>query len=205
MIDRKPSIEEVGAALDGWFREILDLCDGSVFAVGRDAEHRAAAVLMALTRNVRALGERPVDETGSLYQPLVLVLAAAARRLGAVPDAGHWGTALESVRELEVRLDRARASELGLELGSPAAVLKSQMDEALVGAGVTPTPTVLDEENRRAALGLALNLGTRLLVAYALEAKARARQGRKDLSWVASLVKRAIQPAPRRREAGVGL
>jgi hypothetical protein len=88
------------------------------------------------------------------------------------------------------RLASAEPERFALVLGTPASILKELFCEALVNAGVTDRPTLLTEKNRSASLGLAVNWGLRLIIAYALllpPARLPRSQVR-DLRWVRSLV-----------------
>jgi hypothetical protein len=86
------------------------------------------------------------------------------------------------------RIDSAESERLALAIGTPASILKELFCEALINAGVTDRPTLLVEENRRVSLGLALNWGLRLLIAYALEmSPTRSRTSQvHDLRWLRS-------------------
>jgi hypothetical protein len=76
-----------------------------------------------------------------------------------------------------------------LEFGSPAVIFKQQLDEAINQAALAGGGSYLSKENRQVALGLAINWGMRLLLAYALECRNSVTvSGLKDLGWVASVV-----------------
>lgn len=183
----------VPAELDRWFKSLQGLCDLHLFSVSPSEGHRDAAILGTLTRNGRILVESKLDRAGNLYTPLCFVLAAAARRLRAEVTPRHWRAALEAVQVAGRQLgsgDAADGADLGVVFGTPAGVFKNLMDEALVNAGVTGHPTILDHENRQLALGLAVNWGLRFLIAYALEATdARRHRGARDLPWIRELVR----------------
>jgi hypothetical protein len=83
---------------------------------------------------------------------------------------------------------------VGLEIANPVRLLKEQMDEALLNAGLAGVPTFLDVEGRWIALGLAINWGIRLLCAYALESDVPADPTRHDLGWIRELLTQAMQP-----------
>jgi hypothetical protein len=90
----------------------------------------------------------------------------------------------------------ARPESLGLEIGNPAVVFKQEVDEAISQASVAGGVSYLNRENRQVALGLAINWGMRLLLAYALKCSPSTnRSSRKDLAWLASLV-RPLLTAP---------
>lgn len=184
------SIEGVAAELAGWFAEVARLWNAAYFEGSTSPEHREAAVFEILSRNAKAIIEAPLDSQGDLYRPLTLALTAACRRVGVVPTAKHWRSALQNVHEVRSRIASADAGRFALPLGTPASLFKDLFCEALVHAGVTDRPTILVEENRRVSLGLAVNWGLRFLIAYALELqppRPRRREVR-DLGWVHSLI-----------------
>jgi hypothetical protein len=87
------------------------------------------------------------------------------------------------------------------------------LDDAIDAAGLGSQVTILDERNRRLALGLSVNWGIRTLLAYATEAKiakSRASPPTRDLSWVRAKVRSAglalerLAQAPSRRVSRVG-
>ena len=95
---------------------------------------------------------------------------------------------------LNVREQRGPGLEndLGVSLGSPAERFKTLLDDAIDTAGLGAQVTVLDERNRRVALGLAVNWGMRTLLAYAAETRVRRARGprtRRDLGWIGALVR----------------
>ena len=180
----------VAAQLAGWFTDIVRLWSTLYFEWSTSAAHRDAAILEILSHNAKIVLDAPLDSQGHLYKPLTLALVAACRRHGVTPTARHWLAAIRNVLEVRRRTASVAARPLALAIGTPASVFKDLFGEALIQAGVTDRPTVLVEENRRASLGLAVNWGLRLLVAYALEirpARSQAR-GPRDLRWVRSLV-----------------
>jgi hypothetical protein len=75
-----------------------------------------------------------------------------------------------------------------LEVGSPAVIFKQAFDESINQAAVAGGVSYLSKENRQVALGLAINWGMRLLLAYALECRRSAATDLRDLGWVANLV-----------------
>ena len=183
-------LEAAAAELADWFGDIVRLWSSMYFDWSTSPAHRDAAILEVLSRNARTIIEAPLDSHGDLYKPLTLALTAACRRHGVVPTARHWLAALQNVMEVRGRVASAGAQRFALPCGTAASLFKDLFCEALVHAGVTDRPTILVEENRRASLGLALNWGLRLLLAYALEtrpARSRRRKAR-DLRWVHSLV-----------------
>jgi hypothetical protein len=92
---------------------------------------------------------------------------------------------------------RAESANLGLEIGSPAVLFKQEFDEAINQAAVAGSVSYLSKEDRLVALGLAVNWGMRLLLAYALDC-ARSMNGsnRKDLAWIANLVEPVLATSP---------
>jgi hypothetical protein len=84
---------------------------------------------------------------------------------------------------------RSSAVDVGLDIGTPATIFKAEFDEAIRQAGLIDGATFLSKEDREVALGLAINWGIRLLLAYAAEIPGRTRPSeRKDLTWLAELV-----------------
>jgi hypothetical protein len=190
------SLNPLAETMTGWFREILHLCDQSFFGVATDERHRKAAILNVLARNAKILVASEMDREGELFEPLCLTLAAACRLLAIEPSTSNWRAALQNVFEFQLKLRNAAPSlfSLGLSPTTSAAVFKQHLDEALVNAGVTDRPTILDQQNRLLSLGLAINWGMRFLLAYALETlgepPGRAAEAR-DLSWIRALLTRS--------------
>ncbi len=84
---------------------------------------------------------------------------------------------------------RAESATVGLEIGSPAELFKQEFDEAIRQAALAGGVGYLDKEDRQVALGLAINWGMRLLIAYALDCHEPVTDSnRKDLAWVGNLV-----------------
>jgi hypothetical protein len=99
-------------------------------------------------------------------------------------------------------LDTRGPEAYGIGDLTAASIFKRLLEEALIGAGVTDRPTLLDEANRRASLGTALQWGMKLLLAYALEVEPRApRRGIRDLRWIGALLRETEPSLP--RSAGV--
>jgi hypothetical protein len=184
--------QEMAAELKNWFTDIFRLWSSVCFDWSTSAKHRDAATLEILSHNAKLLLNASLDRRGDLYRPLTLSLVAICRRLDVVPTGRHWLAALRNVEEMGRRIDSAESEKLALAVGTPASILKELFCEALINAGVTDRPTLLVEENRRVSLGLALNWGMRLLIAYALEmspARSQASQVH-DLRWLRSLLAR---------------
>ena len=181
-------IDETARALNDWFASVLRNCD-PVFKMPETSAHREAVVHAVLTWNAKAIVDSELDAEGRLYPAVCKALAAACRQLRIETNVGHWKAALQNVLAISEQLSRG-SEELGLALGSPAAVFKSLFDEALINAGVTDRPTILVEENRRTSLGLAINWGMRFLLAYAVELPPGKQEprGAKDVWWIRSLI-----------------
>lgn len=187
MSSRTIALDEPARELHAWLKSVLHACDSSIFALASSEEHRAATILHVLTRNAKTLVNGVIGREGALYPPLCFTLAASCRRLGIEPSARNWRAALQNV----LSAGPWDTGEVGLSMGTPAEIFKGLMDEALINAGVTDRPTILNDENRRAALGLAVNWGMRFLLAYALEAAPKRTHKRgevHDLRWVRGLV-----------------
>jgi hypothetical protein len=181
----------VADQLHDWFLSILRHTEESLFSIVPEGPHRDAVVLDSLRRNARILSQSELDSEGKLYSPLCFFLAAACRKLGTSLGVGHWRAALDNVVHLQQRTVSARAesAKVGLEIGSPAALFKQEFDEAINQAAVAGGVSYLNKEDRQVALGLAINWGMRLLLAYALECfRSTNRSDRRDLAWVANLV-----------------
>lgn len=187
----KSDPKAVAEQLHNWFGSVTRLTDESLFGIVPEGPHRGAVVLDVLTHNARILSASEPDGEGKLYSPLCLFLAAACRKLGTSLGAGHWRAAVGNVVHLQQQMvsGRTESAAVGLEIGSPATLFKQQFDEAIIQTGLAGAPSYLDKENREIALGLAINWGIRLLLAYALECRLSVTDSnRKDLAWVASLV-----------------
>jgi hypothetical protein len=193
--DRKAVAEQLHA----WFLSILHFTE-SQFNVVPEGPHRDAVVLDALVRNARILSQSELDREGKLYSPLCFFLAAACRKLGASLGAGHWRAALDNVVHLQQGMASGRegGASVGLEAVSPAVFFKQEFDEAINQAAVAGGVSYLSKEDRQVALGLAINWGMRLLLAYALEcAPSMNRSDRMDLAWVADLVEPLVTASSR--------
>jgi hypothetical protein len=184
--------QSIAVQLHDWFESISRLTEESLFGVAPEGPHRDAVVLDTLKRNARdLLNQAELDNEGRLYGPLCFFLAAACRRLGTSLTAGHWRAAMNNVIDLQNRLvsTRDESYAVGLDIGSPAVVFKREFDEAIHQSGLVGGASYLDKEDREVALGLAINWGMRLLIAYALECSRSEGSDRKDLAWVASVVR----------------
>ena len=169
-------------ALSGWFARGVAAYDETLFSIGSTEEHRAAVVENILRREARELVGESIDTEGRLHRALCVLLAAACRHLGAVPEARHWAAALRGVSRCglpgspDADESPTGARPFGLSLERRSTFFKGLFDQSLADAGLTdrpthPThPTHLDRANRRTALGLAVNWGLRFLIAYAEQA-----------------------------------
>ncbi|MGH9892174.1 MAG: hypothetical protein ACREA0_09375 [bacterium] len=186
----------MGRQLHQWFEQVDHLIDSALFGIAPEGPHRDAVVLNILSRNARLIREFDIDRQDALYGPLCFMLSAACRRLGLRLGRQHWEAAVTNVISLSLQLTTAReaSTSMGLDIASPARVLKEQVDEALLHAGVAGVPTFLDAEGRRIALGLAVNWGIRLLCAYALECEELpAHPARHDLAWIRELLRPLLE------------
>ena len=91
---------------------------------------------------------------------------------------------------------RAESDSAGLDIGSPALVFKQEFDESIRQSGLTSSVSYLDKEDREVALGLSVNWGMRFLIAYALECTLSNGSDRKDLYWIASVVRPLLTGSP---------
>jgi hypothetical protein len=177
--------------LNEWFHSILHFTGESLFSIAPEGPHREAVVLDVLKRNARILSEAELDSQGRLYSPLCFFLAAACRKLRTSVSVGHWRAALDNVIGLQQQIVSARAASemVGLEIGSPAVLFKQELGEAINQAALAGGPSYLNKDDRQVALGLAINWGMRLLLAYAVECcRSMTGSHRKDLAWIANLV-----------------
>lgn len=184
-----PAHLQVAAELDAWFRAVRETTEKGLFGIVPDGPHRDAIVLDALQRNARSILGAPLDNGGLLYSPVCFFLVAACRRLGIRLAEGHWRAAAENVSGLRTQLAEVRtaSTSLGLEIGTPAALLKQELEQAIQNAGLGDRPSYLEREDREIALGLAVNWALRFLPAYAAECRLPPT-GKKDLSWIGELV-----------------
>ena len=106
---------------------------------------------------------------------------------------------MNNVIDLQNRLVSARDESyaVGLDIGSPAVVFKREFDEAIRESGLAGGASYLGKEDREFALGLAINWGMRLLIAYALECSGLEDGDRKDIAWVGSVVKPLVTASGR--------
>ena len=185
------ALSDVAEELQKWFLSVSRLTEESLFGIVPEGPHRDAVVLDALKRNARVLSQSELDNAGKLYSPLCFFLAAACRQLGTSLAVGHWRAALHNAIHLQRQAasTRAESARVGLEIGSPAAIFKQEFDEAVNQAAVARDVSYLNNEDRQVALGLAVNWGMRLLLAYALECgHSMNGSDRRDLAWIANLV-----------------
>jgi len=181
--------------LNDWFQSVQRLTEGTLFGMAAEGPHRDAVVLDSLRRNARIAYEAKLEPGSSLYSPLCFFLASACRQLRTSLGVGHWRAALDNIRDLRGRLSsfRSDSADVGLDAGTPATLFKGEFDEAVRQAGLIDGVTFLGREDRQVALGLAINWGMRLLLAYALETpRLNGGPARKDLTWLGERVGRAV-------------
>lgn len=189
----------VADELNEWFQSVLRLVDASLFSIAPEGPHRDAVVLDSLRRNARVVYEAKLEPDGKLYSPLCFFLAAACRQIRANLGVGHWRAALDNVRDLQQRLasSRSDSADVGLDIGTPVTLFKSEFDEAIRQAGLIDGPTFLSKEDRQVALGLAINWGIRLLLAYAAEIPRPTQPSeRKDLTWLSERISLVTEGRP---------
>jgi hypothetical protein len=173
--------------LSDWFQSVQRLTDAGLFSIAPEGPHRDAVVLDALRRNARIVYGAELNADGKLYSPLCFFLAAACRHLRASLGVGHWRAALANVRDLQQRLAHSRSESvsIGLDLGTPATLFKAEFDEAIRQAGFVDETSFLSKEDRQIAIGLAINWGMRLLLAYAVVTPRPDQPSeKKDLAWL---------------------
>lgn len=189
----------VAHELTGWFQSVQQLADAGLFSIVPEGPHRNAIVQDALRRHAKAIYNASLDADGTLYSPLCFFLAAACRHLGASLGIGHWRAALDNLRDLQQRLTNHRLESvaIGLDLGTPATLFKGEFDEGVRQAGLIDDTSFLSKEDRQVAIGLAINWGMRLLLAYALETPRPDHPvERKDLTWLAERLGSAALRCP---------
>ncbi len=187
--------QDLSTKLNQWFESVLNLTENSLFSIAPEGPHRDAVVLDAVMRNARIIHQAELDHDGKLYSPLCFFLAAACRQLRTRLGSRHWRAALDNVSDLHKQLVKSRADsvDVGLDIGTPAPLFKAEFDEAVRQAGLIVGTSFLSKQDRQVALGLAINWGIRLLLAYALElSRPMHSSGRKDLAWLAEQVRPAI-------------
>jgi len=181
----------VANELNEWFQNVQRLVEASLFSIGAEGPHRDAVILDALRRNARIVYEAKLERDGKLYSPICFFLAAACRQLRTSLGAGHWRAALDNLGDLQKRLasSRSDSAAVGLDIGTPATLFKGEFDEAIRQSGLIDGTSFLSKEDRQVALGLAINWGMRLLLAYALETpRPSLPSDRQDLAWLAERV-----------------
>jgi hypothetical protein len=181
--------------LTEWFQSVQRLTESSLFSIAPEGPHRDAVVLDALMRNARIVYAAELRLDGKLYSPLCFFLAAACRQLRTGLGVGHWRAALDNVLDLQRQLTSSRSESVyvGLDLGTPATMFKGEFGEAIRQAGLIDGTSFLSREDRQVALGLAINWGMRLLLAYAVETpRDSSGSERKDLAWLSKRVGSAI-------------
>jgi hypothetical protein len=184
--------------LNDWFHSVQRRTAG-LFSLGSDQAHRDAVVLDVLRRNARIVYEASLDNEGRLYSPICFFLAAACQQLRTSLGIGHWRASLDNLRDLQRQLADAPSDvvDVGLEMGSPSTFFKGEFDEAIRQSGLIDGTSFLSKQDRQVALGLAVNWGIRLLLAYAVEtARPTAPSQRQDLAWLAERVRSSIATVP---------
>jgi len=192
-------LNAVANELSEWFQSVQRLTDAGLFSIVPEGPHRDAVVLDALRRNARIVYGAELNADGKLYSPLCFFLAAACRHLRASLGVGHWRAALHNVRDLRQRLahSRSESASIGLDLGTPATLFKAEFDEAIRQAGFVDDASFLSKEDRQIAIGLAINWGIRLLLAYALETPRPDQPSeKKDLTWLGERLDSAVARYP---------
>jgi hypothetical protein len=187
----QPDSKAIANDLNDWFQSVQRLTESSLFSIVPEGPHREAVVLDALRRNARIVYEANLKPDGKLYSPLCFFLAAACRQLRTGLGVGHWLAALDNLRDLQKRLasSHSESVQVGLDLGTAATLFKGEFGEAIRQAGLIDGTSFLGKEDRQVALGLAINWGMRLLLAYAQETpRPSGGSERKDLAWLAEQV-----------------
>jgi len=162
-----PSLNPKDAAtkLADWFRGIRDSFDRTIQATGSDEPHRKAAALSSVNQHARLF--RDASDPGRRIREATYVLAGATRTLDLEPlSAEQWHAAINNVQSLSAEL-RALPTTSWLREDADT-IFHDQFIESLQQAGVTGTPTILNKQNRKRALGLAVNWGMRYSVAAAM-------------------------------------
>lgn len=182
-----PRVARAASELSSWFASVADTVSRA-FGWLPD-RHGEAAALHVLRRQALQIRSGRLGKDGASYTNLCLFLAAACRTLGLRLSERHWAAAVRNVLD-----QRGVVGDpgLGVALGTSTERFKMLLDDAIDAAGLGPRASVLDERNRRLALGLAVNWGVRALLAYALDAKPARGPGassRRDLAWLGALLR----------------
>lgn len=190
-----PASTAIANELNDWFQSVQRLTESSLFSIAPKGPHRDAVVLDALMRNARIVYTAEMRFDGKLYSPLCFFLAAACRQLRTDLGVGHWRAALDNVVDFQKQLASSHSESVyvGLDPGTPATMFKAEFGEAIRQAGLIDGTSFLSREDRQVALGLAINWGMRLLLAYAVETpRDSSGSERKDLAWLSKRVSSAI-------------
>jgi hypothetical protein len=194
-----PDSNAVANDLSEWFQSVQRLANDNLFSIAPEGPHRDAAVLDALRRNARIVAGAELHADGKLYPPLCFFLAAACRLLRTTLGVGHWRSALDNIRAVQQQLAHSlpESISIGLDLGTPATLFKAEFDEAIRQAGLVEQTSFLSKEVRQIALGLAINWGIRLLLAYAGEVPQPTQPSKnKDLAWLGERLSSAEPTCP---------
>lgn len=160
----------VAVGLSQWFREGRSRYEEVTKSLaGGDQGRSQLFAHGAIERSANKLLERREDEDLSfLFSSTCIFLGAASQFLGLRVTAENWKAAIENVLGIERQLSDAQAVAFGIP-DSASALFLSELGTQLDNAGFARVPSVLNQENRRRALALAINFGLRFLIAIGLE------------------------------------
>ncbi len=188
--DVEPQIDSLAAELAEWLDSVSDLSQRSLFGITPQGPHRDAVVVDTMIRNGCAIFRSELLIGSTLYSALCFFLVATCHHLGVRLTAGHWKAALESLHQSQ-RLPGLET--FGLPLGTPAAQFKAQLDSTLEQAGLIDRTSLLNKEDRKVAIGLAINWAMRLLLASAADYPNPVESpAHKDFAWLANRVQAAV-------------
>ena len=186
----EPQFDRLAAELTGWFDSVFELTQKSLFGIAPEGPHRDAVVVDSMIRHGRIIYRAALDREGKLYSALCFFLVAACRYLGARLAAGHWRAALNNLCQSQ---QVPGLETFGLPVGDPAHQFKAELDDAIEQAGFIDRVSLLNKEDRKVAIGLAINWAIRLLLACAADYPNPVESpGHKDFSWLATRVQSAI-------------
>ena len=181
---------DLAVELSQWFESVSGLTEKNLFSIAPEGPHRDAIAMDSMIRNARVVYRAELDSEGKLYSPLCFFLVAACHHLRVHLGAGHWRAALQSLCSAK---EVPGLESFGLSLGTPASRFQAELNAAVEQSGFLGGASLLSKEDRKVAVGLAVNWAMRLLLAYAADyPKPDETSGRQDFAWLAAQVRAAL-------------